>query len=172
MIRMHGEQWQQVSSRTQDPLAPPKFWETDGVEASKKQVKPYSVEGTALAQYFRKGMPEDAQLANIYRVETAQPWQHYKLHRNEIYKRLAGQESSMDGLEMYLWHGFNKLWWSPSKVTPSSAEAITAEASVIYLASGQPPWVAKEDLSHAYEQCPRQGIYGWGENQNVCAVLA
>ena len=32
-------------------------------------------------------MPEDAQLANIYRVETAQPWQHYKLHRNEIYKK-------------------------------------------------------------------------------------
>ena len=32
-------------------------------------------------------MPEDALLANIYRVETAQPWQHYKLHRNEIYKK-------------------------------------------------------------------------------------
>ena len=38
-------------------------------------------------------MPEDAQLANIYRVETAQPWQHYKLHRNEIYKKAQGREA-------------------------------------------------------------------------------
>ena len=50
-------------------------------------------------------MPENAELAYIYRVETAQPWQHYKLHRNEIHKKLSGQESSMNGMEMYLWHG-------------------------------------------------------------------
>eukprot|EP00930_Biecheleria_cincta_P090407 TRINITY_DN79792_c0_g1_i1.p1 TRINITY_DN79792_c0_g1~~TRINITY_DN79792_c0_g1_i1.p1 ORF type:complete len:247 (-),score=45.37 TRINITY_DN79792_c0_g1_i1:16-756(-) len=51
---------------------------------------------------------------------------------------------------------FNAMWWSSSKVTPSCAEVITAEASVIYLASGHPPWLAKEDLCHACEQCPRR----------------
>ena len=54
--------------------------------------------GIALAQYFRKGMPEDANLANIYRVESAQPWRRYKLLRNEIYKRLGGQEACSKGL--------------------------------------------------------------------------
>eukprot|EP00933_Yihiella_yeosuensis_P005330 TRINITY_DN109824_c0_g1_i1.p1 TRINITY_DN109824_c0_g1~~TRINITY_DN109824_c0_g1_i1.p1 ORF type:complete len:392 (-),score=36.18 TRINITY_DN109824_c0_g1_i1:112-1287(-) len=94
-----------AASRTVDPLAASKFWESDGSLPSYYTVKRKSLEGRALADYFLKSMPEDVDLRHILRIESRQPWRHYKIHRNDMYERLQNHDDIVEHAEMYLWHG-------------------------------------------------------------------
>ena len=84
------------SSHTKDPLAPSKFWETSGSPAEKRVVGLQSVEGRALAEYFRKSMPRDLELMNIQRIESRHPWRQYKLYRNELYESVAARYACIE----------------------------------------------------------------------------
>ena len=100
-----------VASRTLDPLAPSRFWETEGVPPTERDVSLCDSEGLALKDYFlgQGGMLEDTELQRITRVENRTVWRQFKVYRNEVYEQFRAQNWNEAGIELWLWHGSNDV---------------------------------------------------------------
>merc|ERR1712224_112754 len=70
------------------------------------EVRPYSLEGRAVADYCVRAMPEDVEIVAIERVESLKPWQLYEKTRQELLQTLHQEDPScVIGMEAWLWHG-------------------------------------------------------------------
>lgn len=81
-------------------------WDTSGEPATSIEVKPYSLEARAVADYCVRSMPDDLEIVAIERVESLKPYQQYETQRQSLMETLYAEDpNAVTGMEVWLWHG-------------------------------------------------------------------